>query len=376
MHHPLKSAKSTKRGYGKFIIYGLIALSVMIYYVIAKMMLPNILPQSSYPRVVVSLTTIPERLPHIRPTLASLLLDQSLSPDVVYLVLPRQDYYTKKTLYDAPWPTFLTEFLETTKLEIIQPLYHYGPITKVLYTLEQEKERSNTRIIYLDDDVQYHPDLVKVLVDGSLQHPNSVVALSGAKWRSNFRQIKHSHTKYNRFPNLFFHISGDATYPGLLSVDLIQGFTGVCVQPTMIHLPLVYQILRDPDLPSAVIKADDLLLSAMMEVNNVTRWIVPGGPGFIKILEISKVKALSSAGMHRNHIETAYYLQQRLNIWKNYDFLDFSKLTPEQLQALDCEASHAQDCDSNVCWPSQKHCPEAKSLFHDLMASRLVRRED
>jgi hypothetical protein len=375
---------------------------LMMSFPLGIFLLPLWLRTRSYPRIVVSLTTIPERLPHIRPTLESLLYDQTVAPTVVYLILPQQDYYgTSQTPKDfhfgdpSSWPDFLTHMLETTQLEILQPTSDYGPITKVLHALEKEKQWSdeqemihqqpkstvvsneNTRIIYLDDDVQYHRKLIQLLVDASLEYEydgdaSAVVALSGGRLRNNFRQIKHSNRNYDKAPNLYMEVSWDLAAPQ--QVDIVQGFTGVCLHAKdgWKWLPSIYSVLQDSEhdtgVPKAVLQSDDVLLSAIMEEYNETRWVVPGMAHIVKATNSSKVAPLSSKGMHSNLIEATYYLQQQLGIWNNYELLDWSTLTLEQRHAIDCEAKHAQDCSTSVCVPNPKHCPDAQAVLQDLMS--------
>jgi hypothetical protein len=335
--------------------------------------LPMWLSKPSYPRVVVSLTTTPARLPFLEATLESLLLDQSLMPDTVYLVLPDKNYYTKETLEydndDESWPDFLDSLVQNTPLQVLKVTWDYGPVSKILYALEKETEE-DTRIIYVNDDVLYSRTLVQGLVDASLQTPNAVVAKSGGKLRSKFRQIKDSDLKYDKPPNLFMQVSGTPSFPGhMLSVDIVQGFAGVCLPAKLLNTEAIYQVLQDPSVPTAVVESDDVLVSAVMQAQNITKWIVPGRRGYIKFTNSSKVSSLTD-GMHQHLIQSTHYLQQRLDIWKQFDLLDWSKLTQAQVEAIDCEAAHEQDCDSSdeegVCLPNTKDCPEAVAVLQDL----------
>ena len=97
-------------------------------------------------RTVASLTTIPPRLPKLESVLRAL-TDQPVV-DVVYLNLP---YVCAKTgtKYD-PLPAFLSGM---KKLKV-QRCEDYGPLTKLLPTLESERDPS-TVIIVCDDDMLY-----------------------------------------------------------------------------------------------------------------------------------------------------------------------------------------------------------------------------
>jgi hypothetical protein len=155
----------------------------------------------------------------------------------------------------------------------------------------------------------------------------------------------------------------------MLSVDIVQSFAGVCLPAKLLNTEAIYEVLQDPSVPTAVVQSDDVLLSAVMQAQNITKWIVPGRRGYIKFTNSSKVSSLAD-GMHQHLIQSTHYLQQRLDIWKQFDLLDWSKLTKAQVEAIDCEAAHEQDCDSSdeedVCLPNAKHCPEAAAVLQDL----------
>ena len=97
------------------------------------------------PKIVVSLTTIPPRLPKLEKVLRAL---TTQAVDVVYLNLP---YVCTKTgtKYDP-----LPEFLKGMDKLRIRRCEDYGPLTKLLPTLENELDPS-TVIIICDDDMLY-----------------------------------------------------------------------------------------------------------------------------------------------------------------------------------------------------------------------------
>ena len=331
----------------------------------------------SYPRVVVSLSTIPERLPFIQPTLESLLLHQTLPADAVYLVLPEHKFFgtSKDEKIEYTFPDFLTS--PPKGLIVSHPKYDYGPISKILPILSIEEDPS-TRIIYVDDDVIYEPKLLELLVKASLSSENQVIAMSGAKLRSNFRQIKHTQATKDKFPNLFFHMSAPS-HPNQrpLQVDIVQGFAGVCITPFMIShskVQSLFQSTQQSSLPLGVMQSDDFILSAVMEWANVTRVVIPGGSGRINISKnVSSISPLSK-GMHNHAMEAAYYLQQRWNIWSHHTFLNPNVLSQEQREAIDCEASYEQDCISSptMCRPNGQFCPKAEAVLKDLVPPSLV----
>ena len=97
-------------------------------------------------RVVVSLTTIPPRLPKLESVLQAL-IDQPVV-DVVYLNIPQKCAKTG-TKYDP-----LPPFLSTMKKLKVQRCEDHGPLTKLLPTLAAEQDPT-TVIIVCDDDMLY-----------------------------------------------------------------------------------------------------------------------------------------------------------------------------------------------------------------------------
>lgn len=349
-------------------------------------------------RIVVALTTVPERLPLLRPLLESVLRDQTVPPDVVYLILPTKDYYTKDELvFEQPWPLYVDELLESTTLEILQPEFAYGPfITSLLYALETEEglavDISNakdaasnpipasssessgglsTRIIAIHDTFLYSTNLIQLLVDGSSDHPESLVALSGTKLRSDFRQVRfYWPPEFDKSPNLYVTTEGDG---GDLGIDIVQGSMGLCLSSSTVDHNQLLTLAQDESLPRTVVKTDGILLSAMMEVLNVTRVLVPGGSRQVQYLSNSTSLSheMASEGIQMEWMEATYYLQQKWNVWSDYHLLDPDSFTQAQKDAMHCEAAHTPDCTSqpDVCLPVSSDCPTAEIVLSELVVA-------
>ncbi|MBA3757022.1 MAG: hypothetical protein H0X02_12710, partial [Nitrosomonas sp.] len=105
-------------------------------------------------RVVISLSTIPERLNLLGPTLASL-LDQSVQVDEIAINVPYVSRKGKK--YHVPKWLKRLRHVKLYRVEIDE-----GPGTKLLPTLRREKPE--TRIIVVDDDNIYHRETVRLLL--------------------------------------------------------------------------------------------------------------------------------------------------------------------------------------------------------------------
>ena len=121
------------------------------------------LPHGGSGRVVISFTTVPERMDKLKPMLNSL-LDQTVRVDQIALNLP---YNHKGVKYDVP-----KEY--TNMLNVFKVGKDYGPGCKIIPTLLREGE-VGTKIIYLDDDQIYGKDFVETLIEESEKYPDSAI---------------------------------------------------------------------------------------------------------------------------------------------------------------------------------------------------------
>ena len=130
---------------------------------------PPALPLLPHP-VIVTLTTLPSRLPHIDKCLASLRA-QSYPLHRLVLVLPLSlRYHVPDRLLQAPW------------LTILRPAEDVGALSRL--SALPEDWRASSYVVCVDDDVAYHPSLVDCLVRQSRDSGDaSVLGLAGYRLR-------------------------------------------------------------------------------------------------------------------------------------------------------------------------------------------------
>ena len=312
---------------------------------------------------------MPGRIAYIQPTLDSLLFQQTQTVDQFYLVLPEQPK-------DAPpyiMPTFLNQYIQRGLITVLWPSFDYGAIDKILHTLleederfqkllqqQQQLERHQIRILYLDDDMIYDPSLIQLLASKSDQYPDSVVALSGANLRSHFRQIGHSNPRKNRHPYLYYYLGGVDRFGDPL-VDIVQGFMGVMVRLSFFD-PNVSEFVdmatkvvvgnnnnkTTVRVPDAVRRSDDFVICGYLEYRGVPRRCVDGGG--LKPVTNPVPSQIGNLGktMNRNAMGAVTYLQSQWNIWQNYSFVNLETLPENIQQLIDCEAGRAESCPIQV----------------------------
>ena len=169
--------------------------------------------------LAVSLTSIPPRLPHIGPTLASI-LDQRPRPDRVLLCLPRR--YRR-------FPGAVAPPALPAGVEILWSEEDHGPAGKALVAA-RTIEGQGARLVYCDDDWIYGPGWLAALADG----PEEAV-LAGAGFAVTALRRR-------------------AERPATGESDSAQGFAGVAIRPEMLGADAF-------DIPDPAWPVDDIWLS-------------------------------------------------------------------------------------------------------------------
>lgn len=131
-------------------------------------MVPEIVVPKS--RLVVSFTTIPSRMPFLQQTIDLLML-QSLQPDIIYVCIPNHS-----VRLDRP---YVIPALNIPPHVRILRTPDYGPATKLFGCIPYESD-PNTMIITLDDDQQYAPDVIKILVAYAHAFPSYCLGFEAA----------------------------------------------------------------------------------------------------------------------------------------------------------------------------------------------------
>lgn len=194
-------------------------------------------------RIVVSLTTIPDRIEYIQPTLVSL-LTQSIPPTEIALNIPIK---TRKGL-SYTIPSFL---INQNRIKIYRVPVDEGPATKLLPTLRREKP--NTIIVVVDDDMIYPPNMIERLLEKfNYYKRRAAIATYGTLLSED-----------NQLPSIPSICSTAVTSSEEL--DFLYGFAGYLVTPAMFH-PDVFALLH-PDTPKEAISVDDIWFSGWLRLN-------------------------------------------------------------------------------------------------------------
>jgi len=212
-------------------------------------------------RVVVTFTTIPERIGQIEVMLKSL-LDQSVRPDSICLCIPKTSRLAPYSYAIPSW------FSHVPLLEIVDCDRDLGPITKFIPTWQKEKHMPDARLVIVDDDGVYPYRLIEKLVHWSQRMPDAALGCSGVTVPA---QMKPSSVIFSRESWLqdlrYTSFSSDA----LTRVDYLFGYAGVLVKPRFFD-----DVVTDyTGAPKQAFFDDDVWLGGHMARRGVDRFVIP-----------------------------------------------------------------------------------------------------
>jgi hypothetical protein len=160
-------------------------------------------------RVIASLTTVPERIGKLGPTIRCL-LKQTRPPDEIVLAIPefsireQRPYVVPK--YISHWP----------RVRVLRCSRDWGPATKFIPVVQEELAagRGTTSIMVVDDDRVYPRDALETYLHYSEQLPEAALCFRGAAMpRSmDWRYAKMIHGNELRQPQPVTVITGCGSY--------------------------------------------------------------------------------------------------------------------------------------------------------------------
>jgi hypothetical protein len=250
------------------------------------------LPDGSHD-VVVSFTTIPDRIHRIAPMIKSL-MDQDMRPHRIYLVVPKFSKRENKPYQIPP------EIETNPHITVLRAEKDWGPATKLIPTVLHERHRPETRIIVVDDDTLYPRKLISTFTNSSEQYPDAAFTSRG--WN-----IPAAFVHQNRINVVSSKISQ------MTPVEVVQGASGYLVKPRFLEA----QFFDYKNAPAAAFFADDIWVSGHLASQKIPRYVMPMPVYFFRIVAFSTRRTLSLSG-HENisgcNNETMYRYFKRF--WK------------------------------------------------------------
>jgi len=204
-------------------------------------------------RVIASLTTLPDRIFNLEPTVRCL-LNQTRPPDEIVLSIPEFSVRQKRP-YSVP--KYLSEF---STLRILRCKADWGPATKFIPLVQEELAagRTNTLIMVVDDDRIYPRDALETYLHYHEQFPNAALCFRGGPMPRNF---------YWFLPKLFL----GSRLREAKRVAVITGCGSYLIQPRFFDSAL----WNYSDAPTGAFYMDDIWISGNLDRRGVEKYVVP-----------------------------------------------------------------------------------------------------
>jgi hypothetical protein len=204
-------------------------------------------------RVIAALSTVPDRINNLMPTIRSL-LKQTRPPDEIVLAIPEFSIREGR-LYVVP--KYISRL---PRVRILRCREDWGPATKFIGAIQDELAagRENTLIMVVDDDRLYPRDALETYLYYSEQLPKAALCFRGAAMPSTFdwddaKMIRASELREPR------------------PVAVITGCGSYLIQPRFFDESLWdYSVA-----PQVAFDIDDIWISGWLSRRGVKRYVVP-----------------------------------------------------------------------------------------------------
>jgi glycosyl transferase family 2 len=204
-------------------------------------------------RVIASLTTLPDRIDNLEPTLRSL-LEQTRPPDEIVLAIP-QVSVRQKIEYTVP------AYLEgIPRVRLLRCEKDWGPASKFIPIIQEERaaDRGKTLIMVVDDDRIYPRDALEIFLHYHAKMPDAALCFRGAL-------IPRSLVWF--LPKIF----RGSQIREVKRVAVITGTASYLIQPRFFDSTLWDYSTA----PASCFYMDDIWISAHLDRRGVEKYVVP-----------------------------------------------------------------------------------------------------
>ena len=248
--------------------------------------------------VIASLSTVPERIGNLGPTIRSL-LRQTRLPDEIVLAVPefsireQRPYMVPK--YVSRWP----------RVRVLHCRKDWGPATKFIPIVQEELAagHGNTLIMVVDDDRVYPRDALETYLHYSEQLPEAALCFRGAAMpRSrDWRDAKMIYASQLRQPQPAAVITGCGSY---------------LIQPRFFD-----ELLWDySQAPQGAFYMDDIWISGCLTRRNVKRYVVPASAMMRSVFRQRRTLSLHDVpeGRQYNNNETIAFFGDSWDVFASH----------------------------------------------------------
>ncbi len=246
-------------------------------------------------RIIVSLSTLPDRIANLRPTLRCLLA-QTRPPDEIVIAIPT---YSLREQQPYLIPAFLSE-LPTVR--ILQAERDWGPATKFIPVIRDElaSDRPDTLIMVVDDDRIYPRDAVECYLHYSAQLPDAALCFRGAAMPETFdwHDARMIHGNRLRSPR---------------AVAVITGCGSYLVKPRFFD----ERLWDYSSAPPAAFYMDDIWISGWLDRLGVKKFVAPSSTRLRTVQEQAGTMSLHDVpnGRQPNNNEVIRWFRESWNVF-------------------------------------------------------------
>jgi len=208
----------------------------------------------NFPLVYVSLTTTPSRVNNLMPSLNSI-FGQTYRNVRVILNLP---FYSKRLNSPYIFPEYLKRLAEEVPFFSVERTEDFGPATKLLPTL-MKVDNPAARIINVDDEYIYPPQMIEFLVRESLIDEDAAYGFAGQNVEFDHNSRIGLRVRSADKPDWNKHKG---------AVDILEAFLGVIYKRSFFDVS-VFEV-RD-----ACFTADDIHISSHLASRGIPRIKIP-----------------------------------------------------------------------------------------------------
>jgi len=246
-------------------------------------------------RVIASLTTLPDRIANLEPTIRSL-LDQTRPPDEIVIAIPR--FSTRqKTEYIVP------DYLQKIpRVRILCSDKDWGPATKFIPIIQEELAagRGETLIMVVDDDRIYPRNALQIFLHYHQQMPEAALCFRGGLIPRNLIWF---------MPKIF----RASQIREIKRVAIITGTASYLIQPRFFDSTL----WDYSNAPASAFYMDDIWISAQLDRRGIKKYVVPASQMMRSVREQSGTMTLYHVpkGVTRANTEVIKYFR---DTWKTF----------------------------------------------------------
>jgi hypothetical protein len=247
-------------------------------------------------RVIVSLSTVPDRINNLRPTIRSL-LKQSRPPDEIVLAIPE---FSIREQRPYPVPEHVSRW---PRLRVLHCRRDWGPATKFIPIVREELAvgRGNTLVMVVDDDRIYPRDALETYLHYNEQLPDAALCFRGAAMPRNLDWLdaKMIRASELREPQPAAVITGCGSY---------------LIQPRFFD-----ESLWDySQAPQGAFYMDDIWISGCLTRRNVKRYVVPASAMMRSVIRQRRTLSLHDVpnGRQYNNNATIAFFGKTWDVFK------------------------------------------------------------